>query len=195
MLCICGVALGSSSAECFTGGVAINWAADATQVLPQVQAKCPKRAAPPLTAANVDTAITSFGTRVRHVPDGTDTHHFLGKQNTGTCSGVTGQLCVVYDTFYAGNTTEGHLAIPWIGQLSTAAAKLRDHEAAVADIKDATVALKQLQAMAWTIYSIPDTAEAPAHKVTPKEQLQKTQRTRDQHKETKTKCKNTGKCK
>nr|APD74222.1 variant surface glycoprotein 1125.2792 [Trypanosoma brucei] len=159
MLCIC--------------GVDINWGADATQVLQQVQGKCPKRAAPKLTANNVDTAIATFGGRVRHGTDAGNTHHFLGKQSAGSCTGVTGQLCVVYDTFYATNSKEGHLAIPWVAQLTTAAAKLREHEAAVVDVKDATAALKQLQAMAWTIYSIPDTDEAPAHQVTPKEQLKK----------------------
>nr|APD73363.1 variant surface glycoprotein 1125.1099 [Trypanosoma brucei] len=194
MLCICGLADGGSSDECFTTGITIDWSDDATKVLAQVQKKCPKPTATALTSGNVDAAISAFGTRVRHGQNNANTHHFLGKQNTGTCTGATGQLCVVYDTFYTVNGKEGHLAIPWVAHLKTAAAKLRDHEEAVADIKAAAAALKQLQAMAWTIYSIPDAAEAPVHQVTPKEQLQKTQQTCDQHKSNKTTCESTGKC-
>nr|APD74870.1 variant surface glycoprotein 1125.4350 [Trypanosoma brucei] len=194
LLCICGLKTvdratsASRTASTSTGG------GDATAVLQAVQKKCPKQADSGLTASNVEAAITAFGTRVRHTPNSAETHHFLGKQAAGTCDGTSNQLCVVYDTFYATNSKEGHLAIPWVAHLTTAVAKLREYEAAVADIKDATAAIKQLQAMAWTIYSIPDTDEAPVHQVTPKEQLQKTQQACDQHKSNKTTCESTGKC-
>nr|AGH60268.1 variant surface glycoprotein 1335 [Trypanosoma brucei] len=185
MLCICGLAAGGSTDGCYKTEITIAWNSDVTSSLPELQAvqkKCPKQADSGLTASNVEAAITAFGTRVRHTPNSATPHHFLGKQSGGSCDGTSQELCVVYDAFYAGNTKEGHLAIPWVAHLKTAAAKLREYEAAVADIKDATAAIKQLQAMAWTIYSIPDADELTVHQVTPKEQLKKTLQTCDQHK-------------
>nr|AGH60787.1 variant surface glycoprotein 1881 [Trypanosoma brucei] len=43
MLCICGLATASSSDECFTTGITIDWSDDATKVLTQVQKNAPKQ--------------------------------------------------------------------------------------------------------------------------------------------------------
>nr|APD75261.1 variant surface glycoprotein 1125.5111 [Trypanosoma brucei] len=141
--------------------------------------------------------------RIDNLLQRTSSGTYLGTIEGGTCSAARGQgMCVKYKaaaTATAGDTID---TIKWLGKLYSVAEKLEKHEKAVQRRREATAAIKtKAELLKTLIHVVPakqatQTDRQPLPKTKKQEQeLEANQKACAQHKNNKSGCKKTGKCK
>nr|APD75703.1 variant surface glycoprotein 1125.5655 [Trypanosoma brucei] len=141
--------------------------------------------------------------RIKNLLQRTSSGTYLGTIEGGTCSAARGQeMCVKYKaaaTATAGDTID---TIKWLGKLYSVAEKLEKHEKAVQRRREATAAIKTKAELLKTLIHVVTAKQAtqPDRQPLPKtkkqeQELEANQKACAQHKNNKSGCKKTGKCK
>nr|APD74121.1 variant surface glycoprotein 1125.2657 [Trypanosoma brucei] len=122
ILCLCGLAGGTATADCIQSQLTIAWGTNPLTAIQAVKAACPTAKTAKLTPGLIRALIQRVDAKLERGGNRNALVYSPGAPNAGTCAGTTGELFIIYTNHYtAGNAKFGVHSITWVSKLEEAA--------------------------------------------------------------------------